>query len=122
MKTNNLRKLIKTQLSALPISVYYLNANNNAMYPHVVFTLTSINTGDLNRSDYALDINLWYKCASAYDIEEMADEIEALLKMKNLPTSDILPTFIADSRKTVIDEDKNIKHILLSFTVQLYEK
>lgn len=122
MKTNSLRKLIKTQLATLPISVYYLNANNNAMYPHVVFSLTSVNTGDLSRSDYVLDIDLWFKGASSFDIEEMADEIEALLKMKNLPTSEILPTFIADSRKTVIDEDKNIKHILLSFTVQLYEK
>lgn len=121
-KTNSLRKLIQSQLKTEYDEVYYLRANENAMYPHCVFYIESINTGDLSRCDYRLIIDLWDKSSSSYNVEEMSDKVEELLKTKNLPQTDILPTIFTESRRTVIDDDKDIKHIQLDFTVQLYER
>lgn len=121
-RTNELRKLIKSQLKTLYDEVYYLQANENAMYPHCVFLLESINTGDLSRSDFLLKIDLWDKSSSSYNIEESADKVEDLLKTKNLPQTGILPTIFTESRKTVVDDDKKIKHIQLDLTIQLYER
>jgi len=121
-RTNELRKLINSQLKTLYDEVYYLQANENAMYPHCVFLLESINTGDLSRSDFLLKIDLWDKSSSSYNIEESADKVEDLLKTKNLPQTGILPTIFTESRKTVVDDDKKIKHIQLDLTIQLYER
>lgn len=121
MRTNNLKKLIQTKLKSLNIPVYYKRASDSAGYPHIVFTLRSINTGDLIRSDYDLEIDIWDK-GKAYDADETADTVEELLKSKNFPTDEVLPTFYADNRKTIDDEDKAISHIRLSFVVQTYER
>jgi hypothetical protein len=102
-RTNELRKLINSQLKTLYDEVYYLQANESAMYPHCVFLLESINTGDLSRSDFLLKIDLWDKSSSSYNIEESADKV-------------------TESRKTVVDDDKKIKHIQLDLTIQLYER
>jgi len=121
--TNSLRKLVKTQLSTVNglDGVYYGEAVKNALYPHAVFTFKSINTGDMNRSDYNLVIDLWDK-GSAYNVEDLADLISDKFKYKNLPQTDILPTFFTENRNTVEDDDKTIKHIQLSFVVQTYKK
>lgn len=121
-RSNSLRKLIETQLKTIYNEVYYLQASEDAMYPHCVFFIKSINTGDLSRSDYLLTVDLWDKSLGSYDITAKADEVEDLMKTKNLPQSDILPTIFTNSRKTVVDDDKKIKHLQLDFLVQLYER
>lgn len=120
MKTNSLRKLIEEKLQTITSHVYYAIANENTVFPHIVFTLESINTGDLTRSDYDLVIDIWNK-GEQYNTEEMADAVENLLKTKNFPQTDILPTFFSEDRKHITDEDKSINHLQLSFIVQLYE-
>lgn len=120
MKTNSLRELIQTKLKTVTSHVYYAVADDSKVFPHIVFTLESINTGDLSRSDYDLVIDVWNK-GEQFDTEEMADAVENLLKTKNFPQTDILPTFFSESRKHITDEDKRINHLQLSFIVQLYE-
>lgn len=124
MRTNSLRKLIQQRLKTVGSlkGVYYKHADDDAMYPHAVFSLIYINSADVSRSDYELEINLWDKSGKSFDIEEIADEIEDLFGLENLPQSDILPTFYKENRKTVEDDDKKIDHRQLTFTVQLYEK
>ena len=39
MTGNDLRELIYTKLSTLCTNVYYFLADENAMYPHIVFNL-----------------------------------------------------------------------------------
>lgn len=124
MRTNSLKKLIQQRLKTVGSlrGVYYKRADEDAMYPHAVFSLVYINSGDVSRSDYELEIDLWDKSGRSYDIEEIADEIEDLLGAENLPQDDILPTFYKENRKTVEDDDKKIDHRQLTFTVQLYER
>lgn len=121
-RTNDLRKLIQSELKKVCNNVYYKVADEDAIYPHIVFKLKSINTGDLSRSDFELQIDLWDNKSSEFAISNLADSVEDLLKTANLPNETILPTFYTNSRFDVEDEDKAIRHIQISMQVQLYER
>lgn len=121
-RTNDLRKLIQSELKKVCGRVYYKIADEDALYPHIVFKIKSINTGDLSRSDYELQIDLWDNKSHEYEMLNLADEVEDLLKTANLPNETILPTFYTNSRLNVDDEDKAIRHIQISMQVQLYER
>ena len=119
-KTNDLKKLIQTKLKTLATDVYYEIAADSAMYPHIVFTFSTIDLGDLSRQDYILNVDVWDKGNSTTAIDLLCDNIESLLQGENLPQTRILPTFYLMDRKTIIDEDKKIKHRLIRFQIQNY--
>lgn len=119
-KTNALKKLIQTKLKTLTSNVYFEIATDNAMYPHIVFNFDSINLGDLSRQDYMLNIDIWDKGNNSTAIDQLADQVEALLQAQNLPQTTILPTFYLVDRRSILDEDKQIKHRLVRFQVQNY--
>lgn len=125
MKTNELRKLIKTQLGALKADgvkeIYYKKASNDDLFPHIVYTLSSVSTlsNDVNRSDYHLDVDVWDR-ESESTVCDIADKVEIIFNNVNLPQETILPTFYLDDRASIIDEDKDIKHELIRFIIQLY--
>ena len=119
-KTNDLKKLIQTKLKTLTTNVFYENATDNAMYPHVVFTFNSIDLGDLSRQDYMLNIDVWDKGKSTTAVDELCDKIEALLQGENLPQTRILPTFYLVDRRNIPDEDKQIRHRIIRFQIQNY--
>ena len=119
-KTNDLKKLIQTKLKTLTTNVYYEIAADNAMYPHIVFSFKTINLGDLWRQDYMLDVDVWDKGQNTTNIDALCDNIESLLHMQNLPQTKILPTFYLVDRRSIVDEDKTIKHRLVRFQIQNY--
>ena len=121
-KTNDLKKLIMVQLKTLTSNVYYEIAADNALYPHIVFSFKMINLGDLWRQDYTLDVDVWDKGQNTTRIDSLCDDIEKLLHMQNLPQTGILPTFYLIDRRSIIDEDKSIKHRLVRFQIQNYER
>lgn len=119
-KTNALKKLIQTKLKTLTTDVYFETAADNALYPHIVFSFRTINLDDLSRQDYMLDVDVWDKGKNTVNVDQLADQVEALLHCQNLPQATILPTFYLVDRKAIIDEDKQIKHRLVRFQVQNY--
>lgn len=119
-KTNALKKLIQTKLKTLTTDVYFGIASDSAMYPHIVFDFRSINLGDLSRQDYMLDIDVWDKGQNTTNIDALCDQIESLLQGQNLPQTTILPTFYLAERRSILDEDKQIKHRLIRFQIQNY--
>lgn len=128
MKTDSLRKLIKSQLDSTKSlgvnEVYYKTAADNAGFPHVVFNLESIGTltTDRHRNDYRLEVDVFDRNKSESLTFDICDTVEDLFRSANLPQDDILPTFFFSSRTSVLDEDKDIKHQLIRFDVQMYEQ
>lgn len=122
MKTNDLRKLIQGLLMTVCANTSYENARDDNMYPHIVWDMQKVDLNDLSRDDYILDVDIWDKGYSAEAIENMADQIEAMFNVANLPQNTILPTFFRSGRVNVSDPDKNIKHGLLTFNIQNYER
>ena len=120
-KTNALRELVRTQLLTVLDNVFYEEADENAMYPHCVFSFNTVDLGDFARDDIILDIDLYTKGSSVVALEEMADQVEALFNNANLPQSTILPTFFRMNRHPVPDTDKSIRRRNIKFQIQNYE-
>lgn len=121
MRSNDLRKVIQTKLKTVCQHVYYKIADDDAMYPHIVYDLSSVNLGDLNRKDYSIDIDVWDK-DEPYNAEDLADKVENLFNNANIPQTTILPTFFTENRSSVEDPDKKINHILIRVIAQSYER
>lgn len=121
-KTNDIRKLVQSKLKTVFNHVYYENADENTMYPHCVFSFSSIDLGDLSRDDLILNVDVWDRSTSAFMIEDLCDDVEALFNCQNMPQDTILPTFFRINRVPVNDEDKKIRHRLLKFQIQNYER
>lgn len=122
MRTNDLIELIKTKLSTIASNVYYEVADEDALYPHVVFSFQQINLGDLSRQDYELDVDVWDKGEETETVENLCDSIEHLLHGANIPQKNILPTFYLIDRRILFDEDKEIRHRVVRFQIQNYER
>lgn len=124
MRTNDLKKLVQTQLKTVQkdIKVYHEVADDTAVYPHLVFQFRRIDLNDLSRQDYVLQVDVWDRNNSTQTVDNLADSVENLLQGKNLPQTNILPTFYLIDRKTVEDEDKMIRHRQIQFQVQNYER
>lgn len=125
-KTNELRALIVSELNSISGNngVYYQIANENSIFPHIVFDFDSVNTlaDDRCRENYKLIIDVWDRCTSASLVNDIADNVEGILHDVNLPQTNILPTIYLDSRRNLRDEDKLIRHIQLTFSIQIYER
>lgn len=119
-RTNDLKKLIQTKLKTLTTNVFFEQATDNAIYPHIVFSFREISLNDLSRQDYTLDIDVWDKGTSTTAIDNLADSVEDLFHTENLPQKNVLPTFYKIDRKSVDDPDKSIKHRLVRFQIQNY--
>lgn len=119
-RTNELKKFLQTKLKTIANKVYYEQADDDALYPHIVFNFRTIDLGDLSRQDYILEIDLWDKGLDTNAIDKMADDVENLLQGQNLPQTGILPTFYLYDRKSILDPDKDIKHRLIRFQIQNY--
>lgn len=121
-RTNDLRKLITKKLKTVCDKVYYKVADEDAMYPHIVFNARDIDLGDRSRKDYVVEIDIWDKSKSAFNIEDLADNVEDLFNAENVPQEHILPTFFLLERKNVQDEDKTIHHVVITVQTQMYER
>ena len=122
MRTNDLKKLVQTQLKTVATNVYYEVADDKAVYPHLVFSFRRLDLNDLSRQDYILQVDVWDRGDKTQVVDDLADGVENLLQAKNLPQTDILPTFYLIDRKMVEDEDKMIRHRQIQFQVQNYER
>mgnify|MGYP003295328876 CR=1 FL=1 len=121
-KTTTLRKLIREKLQTVPGESFHRTAPKDAAYPYKTFTLASVAFPDSLRDDFELEVDLWDRANDWKNIEEIADQIEALFNDNNLPQPPIYPTFFRENRYSLDDPDKNLQHIQLRFQVQLYEE
>lgn len=122
MRTNDLKKLVQEKLKTVGTNVYHERALDDAMYPHIVFNFERIELGDLSRQDYVLAVDVWDKSQDTTTVDSLADSVENLLQAENLPQDHVLPTFYLIDRKNLIDQDKDIRHRLVRFQIQNYER
>lgn len=121
--TNELRKVIYSLLTSTITTapVFYGTADDESMFPHVVFTLESTDYGYLDRHDYRVEIDVWTK-DDIYNAEAMADSIIAALNADLAQDTDLLVAFFIDDRKELPDEDKSISHIRIKSIAQTHER
>ena len=110
-----------TQLRTVQGETYHRHAPKDATYPYKTFHLSSVAFPNSPRDDFELEVDIWDRSQDPKVVEEIADQIERLLDHANLPQDPIYPTFFRENRHTLDDPDKTLQHILLRFSVQLYE-
>lgn len=120
-KTKALRKLVKEKLHTVPGGTYHRLAPSDAVFPYKTFVLDHAQFMDA-RDDIYLDVDVWDRSLDPKGAEDIADQIEALLRNATLPAPPIYPTFFRDIRYSLMDPDKTLQHIQLRFLVQLYEE
>ena len=121
-KTAALRRLVTEQLQTTQGKTYHRNAPKGAAFPYKTYSLTSVAFQDSARDDFELEVDIWDRSDDYKRAEELADQVEELLNVANLPGGGILPTFFRESRYTLDDPDKTLQHIQLRFLVQLYKE
>lgn len=127
-KTNELRKAVIDRFtpewkSAHGVKgVSYEIIPDDVMYPHIVFSFDNVNQTDLSRDDVRMIIDVWDKSKAAANVENIADAVEVLFDAVNDPQTEVLPTYYIESRRTVLDEDKTIRHKQITITIQNYER
>lgn len=121
-RTTALRGLISEKLQTVPGATYHKTAIPNAVYPYKTYLLEGIDFADSTRDDYILVVDIWDRSPDQKTAEEIADQIETLFNVSNIPRPPIFPTFFRDGRNNIDDPDKNLQHIQLHFVVQLYEE
>lgn len=121
-KTAALRRLITEQLQTTQGQTYHRNAPKDAAFPYKTYSLTSVAFLDSARDDFELEVDIWDRSADYKRAEEIADQVEELLNVANLPQDEIFPTFFRENRYEVDDPDKTLQHIQLRFLVQLYKE
>lgn len=121
-RTNDLKVLLMEKFRTLTQNVYFEQAADSALYPHIVFDFREIDLGDINRQDYVLEVDIWTKGTNTTTIDELADSVEDLLQAENLPQTRILPTFYKIDRRSIIDQDKTLKHRQVRFQIQNYKR
>ena len=126
MRTNDLKLLVQTKLKTVTAKVYHELADEDALYPHIVFNFRRIDLSDLSRQDYILEVDVWDRLTKTNQntqrIDNLADSVEKLFQAENLPQDYILPTFYLIDEQNVLDEDKQIRHRKIQFQVQNYER
>ena len=129
LKSNELRAMIVAKLNDIKTefgikNVYYRTAQDDALYPHVVFDLERISTlsDDRNRRDITLYIDVWDRNKNTQNVHNIADAIEDVLDQLNEPQESNLPTLFFNARRHLPDEDKTLRHIQLEFVIQNYER
>lgn len=121
-KTVGLRKIITEQLQTVPGGTYHRHASPSAVFPYKVYSMSTITFPDSARDDISLIVDVWDRNASQdpKTAEGIADQIEQIFNCANLPRPPLYPTFFRDTRNPVEDPDKELIHIQLRFSVQLY--
>lgn len=120
--TNELKKVVKAQLDAIQNSgkTYFRRAEKNAIYPHKVFNVESVDLNNAPRHDYIITVDVWTKNANAAD--DIADAVEKQFDSANLPQTAILPTFYLLSCQPIDDENDEIERRQIKFQCQNYER
>lgn len=123
-KTPELKDIIYSLLIQSQGEAYYEIASDQAVYPYKVFTFDNMNLGNSGRDDIMLVVDVWNKetgtGAASTEADSMCDKIEKDLHLTNAPNGTSFPTFYRDSRITVPDEDKSLKHKQMKFLIQNY--
>ena len=121
--TNEVCERVNLLLGNTNIPVYQRIADKKAMYPHIVFDLESLLLeNDLAcRHDYELIIDLYF-LKNPVSCIDTADEVIELLNKKFDEGTSAVSTFYFESMNAVEDENKDINHIQIKFTVQTYIK
>lgn len=119
-QTNKLKAIVDGILRTTCDRVYHQLADEDALYPHVVYDIRRVEVGDLYRRDYIIEAHAWANDEDRMQAADIADRIEAAFDQLNTPEDGCFPTFYLYTRANAIEEDKALTHEVVQITAQTY--
>lgn len=117
---------LTTELRKICPRTYNNNANEDAIFPYVVFNLPTTTVPESDSELVVLEINIWDYSRDSYDAtinaEILTDRIEDFLKFNRELGDDHLMIFTKINRLTLNDPDPNIRRKQLRYTIKYYDK
>lgn len=121
----NIMKFLTRELKKFSKQVFNENATENAIFPYVVFNVTSTSITEKDREDVIVEIDIWDYQKDGYDaivnVEMLTDKIDKYLRSVRQKEGDSLLIFEKINRLSLPDEDSNIKRRQLRYVVKYYE-
>lgn len=115
---NELRALL-TSLLEQWATTYYKIADDENLYPHIVFYFYNMDFPETKDNYFRIRIGIWER--DEVEVNRIASEITKYFDGLNYPTESILPTFYVDS--TDESENKNgISNINIDLIASTYER
>lgn len=119
INTNALRKEIQSELSEMMSSVIYQRTIRPIGPPYAVFDIKPLQTID-GRTQCRLEVDLFD--TDAENIEDTADLIEEFYDHYDFRNTKVAFYTYRGQRQSLVDEDKTIRRIRLTFELYLYSK
>lgn len=112
-QTMALVKGIRTQLLTKCANVFYLEGTEGKAYPRIVFEVRPT-----YETRMTLELDLWDVRGNEKTLADLADDVEDLLDGMVLSEPEYMASFYTNNdMKPVPDENKDFKHINLSFNI-----
>lgn len=119
---NDLIEIILKELKKIHTRVYQLEAEDNAQFPYVLFSIDTCTSTDL-RDDYILVIEIYDENQDTTLIEDLSDIINQEFNYKCINTNKFDAVFYKDIRKISPKDDKeDLECRELRFEIHTYKQ
>lgn len=112
-----MKKKITSLLREVTPNVYSERADDNALYPYIVFSFPSISHQEGLFKGY-LDVDIWDKNSSSATVDELSDEVMKALDRYRYIDGGVEMTLYLYTVLTVESEDKNLRRKTVIFETQ----
>lgn len=119
--TNELCAQIKINLEKVLNNVYRSKADEDAMYPHAVFSITGPTPDNdwSSKKVYELIIDVYTKDDEPR-ANELMDEIIEIFSYLYDESNEVLASYFFKNAQPIIDEDKTINHKQIKYEIESY--
>lgn len=122
----DIMEFLTEELKKFSPRVFNKYANDNAIFPYVVFNIGTSNIIEKDREDVVVEIDIWDYMRDGYDavmnIETLTSRIDNFLKNKIYNGENSVLIFEKTNRLTVPDEDERVERRRLRYIVKFYDK
>lgn len=120
---DELRDYVKAEIEkASSLPAFFMKAPNRSQHPYITFELRETYSQLRNKLAYSLIIDGWDRGDPKKLITANANIRKSFKEHKAHLTKSVLTIYTAGSSEFVEDEDKDIRHLIATYDVFVYEK
>ena len=121
-RTNDHKEVIMEQLAPLCPSLFYQISPDSAGFPRAVYELRQLSVMDYPYEKHLLTLHLYDKRADEV-LQDTADSVISVMDGKILETDGFYYQFFYNQdRQPVPEQEKSLRHIMLTFETRIYTR
>lgn len=121
-RTNDHKEVIMEQLAPLCPSLFYQISPDSAGFPRAVYELRQLSVKDYHYEKHIVTLHLYDKNADEA-LQDTADSVISVMDGKILETDGFYYQFFYNQdRQPVPEQEKSLRHIMLTFEIRIYTR